>query len=73
MARTPKSPYRTRLTLTPYLLLSPAFLVLIFVVALPLVFSLYTSFTGYRLIRSRRDERHRLWRSLAVLAISRVR
>ena len=51
MARTPKSPYRTRLTLTPYLLLSPAFLVLIFVVALPLVFSLYTSFTGYRLIR----------------------
>ncbi len=36
---------------TPYLLLSPAFLVLLFVVALPLLFSLYTSFTGYRLTR----------------------
>lgn len=36
---------------TPALLLSPAFLVLIFVVLVPLLFSLYTSFTGYRLIR----------------------
>ncbi len=35
----------------PYLLLLPAILTLIFVVLLPLLFSLYTSFTGYRLIR----------------------
>lgn len=37
--------------MTPVLLLSPAVLVMLFVVALPLVFSLYTSFTPYRLIR----------------------
>lgn len=36
---------------TPYLLLLPAILTLLFVVLLPLLFSLYTSFTGYRLIR----------------------
>ena len=36
---------------TPYLLLLPAFLTLLFVVLLPLLFSLYTSFTGYRLVK----------------------
>jgi len=36
---------------TPVLLLSPAILTMLFVVALPLVFSLYTSFTSYRLTR----------------------
>lgn len=40
-----------RAALTPALLLSPAILTMLFVVALPLVFSLYTSFTGYRLTR----------------------
>ena len=33
------------------MLLSPAFLVLLFVVLVPLLFSLYTSFTGYRLVK----------------------
>ena len=42
---------KTRRDWTPALLLSPAFLVLIFVVLVPLLFSLYTSFTNYRLIR----------------------
>lgn len=43
---------RTRRTvLTPFLLLSPAVLTMLFVVALPLVFSLWTSLTSYRLIR----------------------
>jgi len=37
--------------LTPILLLSPALFTMLFVVALPLVFSLYTSLTPYRLIR----------------------
>ena len=36
---------------TPFLLLSPAILILLLVVLFPLLFSLYTSFTGYRLIR----------------------
>jgi len=36
---------------TPLLLLSPAILILLLVVLFPLLFSLYTSFTGYRLIR----------------------
>lgn len=45
------SSYKVRLALAPYLLLLPAILVLLFVVALPLIFSFYTSFTGYRLIR----------------------
>lgn len=40
-----------RASLTPLLLLSPAILVMLFVVALPLVFSLWTSLTPYRLIR----------------------
>lgn len=44
--------FRTRQAkLTPILLLSPALFTMLFVVALPLVFSLYTSFTPYRLIR----------------------
>ncbi|MDA7827671.1 sugar ABC transporter permease [Rhodobacteraceae bacterium] len=34
---------------TPLLLLSPAVLIIFFVVAIPLVFSLYTSFTPYKL------------------------
>jgi len=37
--------------LVPYLLLAPAILTIVCVVALPLVFSLYTSFTPYRLTR----------------------
>lgn len=36
---------------TPFLLLSPAVLILLFVVAIPLVFSLYTSLTPYKLTR----------------------
>ncbi|WP_150522443.1 carbohydrate ABC transporter permease [Roseibium sediminis] len=36
---------------TPYLLLSPAILTILFVVAVPLVFSLYTSLTPYRLTK----------------------
>ncbi len=35
----------------PFLLLLPAFAVIIAVVLLPLLFSLYTSFTGYRLVQ----------------------
>jgi multiple sugar transport system permease protein len=37
--------------LTPLLLLSPAILTMLFVVAIPLVFSFYTSLTPYRLTR----------------------
>jgi multiple sugar transport system permease protein len=37
--------------LAPLILLTPAFTVMLFVVAMPLVFSLYTSMTPYRLIR----------------------
>lgn len=44
-------PFWQRERYTPYLLLLPALLTLLFVVLLPLLFSLYTSFTGYRLIR----------------------
>jgi len=36
---------------TPVLLLTPAIFTMLFVVALPLIFSLYTSFTSYRLTR----------------------
>jgi len=36
---------------TPYLLLMPAILTLMFVVLVPLLFSFYTSFTGYRLVK----------------------
>lgn len=36
---------------TPFLLLSPAILVILFVVAIPLVFSFYTSLTPYKLTR----------------------
>ncbi|MDD7970890.1 carbohydrate ABC transporter permease [Roseinatronobacter alkalisoli] len=43
---------RTRRTaLIPLLLLSPALLTMLFVVALPLGFSFYTSLTAYRLVR----------------------
>ncbi len=44
-------PFWHREQFAPFLLLLPAILVLMFVVLLPLIFSLYTSFTGYRLIR----------------------
>jgi multiple sugar transport system permease protein len=40
-----------RVEMTPFLLLLPAIIVTLAVVALPLVFSLWTSFTGYRLTR----------------------
>ena len=40
-----------RSALTPVLLLSPAVLIMLFVVAMPLVFSLWTSMTPYRLTR----------------------
>jgi multiple sugar transport system permease protein len=44
--------FRTRqAALTPLLLLSPAILTMLFVVAIPLVFSFYTSLTPYRLTR----------------------
>jgi multiple sugar transport system permease protein len=43
--------FRQRERATPYLLLMPALVIMAFVVAVPLVFSLYTSFTGYRLIK----------------------
>jgi len=44
--------FRTRqAALTPLLLLSPAILTMMFVVAIPLVFSFYTSLTPYRLTR----------------------
>lgn len=36
---------------TPVLLLMPAIVTMLFVVALPLIFSLYTSLTAYRLVR----------------------
>ncbi|WP_419913837.1 carbohydrate ABC transporter permease [Hoeflea sp.] len=44
-------PFWQREGFTPFILLLPAILVLVAVVLLPLLFSLYTSFTGYRLIR----------------------
>lgn len=44
-------PFWRREQFTPFLLLIPAILTLLLVVLLPLLFSLYTSFTGYRLIR----------------------
>jgi len=48
---TKRSPHERWQAMTPFLLLSPAILTLLFVVLIPLLFSLYTSFTGYRLIR----------------------
>lgn len=36
---------------TPFLLLAPAMLTMAFVVIIPLIFSMYTSFTGYRLTK----------------------
>lgn len=52
MSRINKSvPFWRREQFTPFLLLMPAILILLLVVLLPLLFSLYTSFTGYRLIR----------------------
>jgi multiple sugar transport system permease protein len=44
-------PFWHREKFAPFILLLPAILVLMLVVLFPLVFSLYTSFTGYRLIR----------------------
>ncbi|WP_136660518.1 sugar ABC transporter permease [Nitratireductor sp. XY-223] len=44
-------PFWQRESFTPFVLLFPAILTLVLVVLLPLLFSLYTSFTGYRLIR----------------------
>lgn len=44
-------PFWRRETATPFLLLAPAILVLLFVVLLPLIFSLYTSFTSYKLTK----------------------
>ncbi len=49
--KTKPPPFWQREKYTPYLLLAPAVLTILFVVLLPLVFSLYTSFTGYRLIQ----------------------
>ena len=46
-----KLPFWQREGFTPFILLLPAILVLVLVVLLPLLFSLSTSFTGYRLIR----------------------
>lgn len=48
---TKRPPFWQREQYTPYLLLLPAILTLLFVVLVPLLFSFYTSFTGYRLIR----------------------
>ena len=45
------TPIWRREKFTPFLLLLPAIVTLLLVVLLPLLFSLYTSFTGYRLIR----------------------
>ncbi|MCX5579212.1 carbohydrate ABC transporter permease [Kaistia terrae] len=42
--------FRSRLS-PPILLLMPAFVIITLVVAVPLLFSLYTSFTGYRLVQ----------------------
>jgi len=44
-------PFWRRESATPFLLLTPAMLTMAFVVILPLVFSMYTSFTGYRLTK----------------------
>ncbi|MXQ07434.1 ABC transporter permease subunit [Alphaproteobacteria bacterium GH1-50] len=49
--QTKRPPFWQREKYTPYLLLLPAILTILFVVLLPLIFSFYTSFTGYRLIR----------------------
>ena len=44
-------PFWRRESATPFLLLTPAMLTMAFVVIIPLVFSMYTSFTGYRLTK----------------------
>lgn len=44
-------PFWKRESATPFLLLTPAMLTMAFVVIIPLVFSMYTSFTGYRLVK----------------------
>ena len=44
-------PFWRRESAIPYLLLLPALAIMALVVAFPLIFSLYTSFTGYRLVR----------------------
>ena len=44
-------PFWRRESATPFLLLTPAMLTMAFVVIVPLVFSMYTSFTGYRLTK----------------------
>lgn len=44
-------PFWRRESATPFLLLTPAMLTMAFVVILPLVFSMYTSFTGFRLTK----------------------
>ena len=46
-----KLPFWQKEEFTPFLLLLPAVLTLVLVVLFPLIFSFYTSFTGYRLIR----------------------
>lgn len=43
--------FLTRRFSTPFLLLLPAFVIIAAVVLIPLIFSLYTSFTGYRLVK----------------------
>ncbi|MBL9063782.1 carbohydrate ABC transporter permease [Tabrizicola sp.] len=44
-------PFWRRESATPFLLLTPAMLTMAFVVVFPLVFSMYTSFTGFRLTK----------------------
>ncbi|HQU67908.1 MAG TPA: sugar ABC transporter permease [Albidovulum sp.] len=44
-------PFWRRESATPFLLLTPAMLTMAFVVIVPLIFSMYTSFTGYRLVK----------------------
>jgi multiple sugar transport system permease protein len=44
-------PFWRRESATPFLLLTPAMLTMALVVILPLVFSMYTSFTGFRLTK----------------------
>lgn len=44
-------PFWRRESATPFLLLTPAMLTMAFVVIVPLAFSMYTSFTGYRLTK----------------------
>jgi len=64
---TKSPPFWQREKYTPYLLLLPAVLTLMFVVLLPLLFSFYTSFTGYRLIRP-----ESLWQWVGLLNYQRI-